>query len=319
MISFVLRLSSFVVDLLYRNGAVSMQSVALLGLGIMGNGMARNLLKAGFPLSVYNRTRAKAEPLGALGARVADSPHAAATGADIVIAMVGDDQASRAVWLGEGGALAVAPAKAVLVECSTLSLEWVRELAGRCAALDLDFLDAPVTGSKDAAEAGQLKLVIGGESAALERARPALEAISAQIIHFGPSGAGALIKLINNLMAATQVAVLAEGLNLAEQGGLDLAQVVPFLINAAPGSPVVKGKAQLMAARTYDAQFALKWMHKDATYALRAADEFGVPMPTLAAAREVYQLAKGLGYGDNDFAAVFEAIRQLTGQTDAPK
>jgi 3-hydroxyisobutyrate dehydrogenase len=295
-----------------------MLNVALLGLGIMGNGIARNLLKAGFPLTVYNRTRAKAEPLAALGATVAASPHEAAAGADIVIAMVGDDHASRAVWLGEGGALAVTPAKAVLVECSTLSLEWVRELAGRCAALDLDFLDAPVTGSKEAAESGQLKLMVGGAAAALERARPALEAISTQIIHFGPSGAGALIKLVNNLMAATQVAVLAEGLNLAEQGGLDLAQVVPFLINAAPGSPVVKGKAQLMAARNYDAQFALKWMHKDATYALRAADEFGVPMPTLAAAREVYQLAKGLGYGDDDFAAVFEALRQLTGHTEPP-
>jgi 3-hydroxyisobutyrate dehydrogenase len=295
-----------------------MLKVAMLGLGIMGNGMARNLLKAGFPLTVYNRTRAKAEPLAALGARVAASPREAAADADIVIAMVGDDHASRAVWLDDGGALAVAPAKAVLVECSTLSLEWVRELAERCAALGLDFLDAPVTGSKDAAESGDLKLMVGGAAAALERARPALEAISAQIIHFGPSGAGALIKLINNLMAATQVAVLAEGLNLAQQGGLDLALVVPFLSNAAPGSPVVKGKAQLMAARNYDAQFALKWMHKDATYALRAAAEFGVPMPTLAAAREVYQIAKGLGYGDHDFAAVFEAFRQITGQTESP-
>src|SRR4051794_18028966 len=106
-----------------------MQKVAMLGLGIMGNGIARNLLKAGFSLSVYNRTRAKAEPLAALGATVAASPREAAAGADIVIAMVGDDQASRAVWLGEDGALAVSPANAVLVECSTLSLEWVRELA----------------------------------------------------------------------------------------------------------------------------------------------------------------------------------------------
>jgi 3-hydroxyisobutyrate dehydrogenase len=277
----------------------------------MGNGIARNLLKAGFPLTVYNRTRAKAEPLAALGATVADSPRAAAGNADIVIAMVGDDQASQAVWLGEDGALAVAPAQAVLVECSTLSLEWVRELAGRCAALGLDFLDAPVTGSKDAAEAGELKLMIGGTAAALERARPALEAISSRIIHFGPSGSGALIKLINNLMAAIQVVGLAEGLNLAEQGGLDMQQVVPFLINAAPGSPIVKGKAARIAAHDYaDTQFALRWMHKDTTYALRAADEFGVPMPTLAAARELYRMARNLGLGEQDFAAVAEALRR---------
>jgi 3-hydroxyisobutyrate dehydrogenase len=288
-----------------------MLNVALLGLGIMGSGMARNLIKAGFPLTVYNRTRAKAEPLAALGAVVAASPGEAAASADIVIAMVGDDLASRTVWLGEGGALAVAPANAVLVECSTLSLEWVRELAGRCAELGLDFLDAPVTGSKDAAESGALKLMVGGEAAALERARPALEAFSAKMIHFGPSGAGALIKLINNLMAATQVAVLAEGLNLAEQGGLDMALVVPFLINAAPGSPVVKGKAARIAARDYaDTQFALRWMHKDVTYAMRAADEFGVPMPTLAAARELYRLARNLGLDEQDFAAVAEALRQ---------
>jgi 3-hydroxyisobutyrate dehydrogenase len=288
-----------------------MQNVALLGLGIMGNGMARNLLKAGFTLSVYNRTRAKAEPLAALGATVADSPREAAAAADIVIAMVGDDQASRAIWLGAGGALAVARSGAVLIECSTLSIEWVRELAGRCAELGIDFLDAPVTGSKDAAESGALKLMVGGEAAALERARPVLEALSTQVIHFGPSGAGALIKLINNLMVAAQIAALAEGLNLAEQGGLNMGQVVPFLINAGPGSPVVKGKAALIAAHDYtDTQFALRWMHKDATYALRAAEEFGVPMPTLAAARELYRLARNLGLDEQDFASVAEALRQ---------
>ena len=288
-----------------------MQKVALLGIGIMGSGMARNLLQAGFPLIVYNRTRVKAEPLAALGATVAASPREAATGAEVVIAMVGDDTASRAMWLEEGGALAVAQAGAVLVECSTLSLEWVRELAQRCAALGIDFLDSPVTGSKEAAEAGELKLMVGGAATAIERARPALEAISAQITHFGPNGAGALIKLINNLMAATQVAALAEGLNLAERGGLDIQQVIAFLSNAAPGSPVVKGKAARIARREYaDTQFALRWMHKDVTYALRAADEFGAPMPTLAATRELYRMARNLGLDEQDFAAVAEALRQ---------
>src|SRR5262249_1707618 len=288
-----------------------MQQVALLGLGIMGSGMAHNLLKAGFPLTVYNRTRAKAEPLAKLGARVAASPREAAAGAEIVIAMVGDDTASRTVWLAEGGALAVAQAGAVLVECSTLSLEGVRELAARWAALGIDFLDSPVTGSKAAAEAGELKLMVGGQAAALDRARPALQAISGQITHFGPNGAGALIKLINNLMAATQIAVLAEGLNLAERGGLDMEQVVGFLSNAAPGSPLVKNKAPLIAGRAYaDTQFALRWMHKDMTYAMRAADEVGVPMPTLAAARELYRIARNLGLDEQDFAAVAEALRQ---------
>jgi 3-hydroxyisobutyrate dehydrogenase len=287
-----------------------MQKIALLGLGAMGAGMADNLLKAGFELAIYNRTRQKAEPFAARGARVADTPRDAARVAATVIAMVGDDGASRAVWLGDDGALAGAAEGAVLAECSTLSLEWVRELAALAAARGLAFLDSPVAGSKDAAAAGELKLMVGGDAAALERARPALEAISQRIIHFGPTGAGATMKLVNNLMGAAQVAALAEGLALAESAGLDMDQVVPFIINGAPGSPIVKGKAARMAARDYgDTQFALRWMHKDATYALRAADMFGVPMPTVAAAREVYRLARNQGLDDADFAAVIEALR----------
>jgi len=292
-----------------------MQTVALLGLGVMGTGMAGNLLKAGFPLTVYNRTRAKAEALIRRGARVAGTPREAASAAQVIISMVGDDTASRAVWLGEDGALAGAQPGAVLVECSTLSLAWVRELADLAAQHDLAFLDSPVTGSKDAAEAGELRLLVGGDTAGIERARPALEAISKRIDLFGPTGAGALVKLINNLMGAVQVVVLGEGLALGERAGLDMEQLVAFIINAAPGSPLVKGKAARMANQDYeDTQFALKWMHKDTTYALRAADEYGVPMPTLAAAREVYQIGKGLGLGDADFAAVFEVLRQHSGQ-----
>jgi 3-hydroxyisobutyrate dehydrogenase len=288
-----------------------MQTVALLGLGVMGSGMAQNLLKAGFSLAVYNRTRAKAEPLAVKGARVAETPKEAVSAAQVILSMVGDDTASRAMWLGENGALAGAKPGAVLVECSTLSLPWVRELAGLAASHNLAFLDSPVTGSKDAAEAGELRLLVGGDAAVLERARPVLEAVSKRIDLFGPTGSGALIKLINNLMGGVQAVVLAEGLALAERAGLDMEQVVSFIINGAPGSPLVKGKAARMAARDYaDTQFALKWMHKDTTYALRAADEFGVPMPTVAVAREVYRMARNLGLGEADFAAVIEALRQ---------
>jgi 3-hydroxyisobutyrate dehydrogenase len=225
--------------------------------------------------------------------------------------MVGDDTASRAMWLGENGALAGAKPDTVLVECSTLSLDWVRELAGHAASHNLAFLDSPVTGSKDAAEAGELRLLVGGDAAVLERVRPVLEAMSRRIDLFGPTGSGALVKLINNLMGGVQAVVLAEGLALAERAALDMEQVVSFIINGAPGSPIVKGKAARMAARDYaDTQFALKWMHKDTTYALRAADEFGVPMPTVAVAREVYRMAHNLGLGEADFAAVIEALRR---------
>jgi 3-hydroxyisobutyrate dehydrogenase len=288
-----------------------MLTVALMGLGAMGSGMAQNLLKAGIPLTVYNRTRTKAEPLAVKGARIAETPKEAGRDAQVILSMVGDDIASRAVWLGENGALAGAKPETILVECSTLSLSWVRELASLAASHDLAFLDSPVTGSKDAAEAGELRLLVGGEAAVLERVRPVLEAVSRRIDLFGPTGSGALLKLINNLMGAVQTVALAEGLALAERAGLDMEQVVSFIINGAPGSPIVKGKAARMVARDYaDTQFALKWMHKDTTYALRAADECGVPMPTLAVAREVYRLARNLGLDDTDFASVIEAVRQ---------
>jgi 3-hydroxyisobutyrate dehydrogenase len=288
-----------------------MQTVALLGLGVMGTGMGQNLLKAGFPLIVYNRTRVKAAPLAALGARIADTPKEAASNAQVVLSMVGDDTASRAIWLGEDGALAGAQPGAIAIECSTLSLEWVRELTSLAVRRNLAFLDSPVTGSKDAAEAGELRLLVGGDAAVLEQARPVLEAVSRRLDLFGPNGSGALAKLINNLMGAVQVVVLAEGLALAERAGLDMEQVLSLIINGAPGSPIVKGKAARMANSDYDdTQFALRWMHKDATYALRAADEFGAPMPTLAAAREIYRMARNLGLDEADFAAVIEALRQ---------
>jgi 3-hydroxyisobutyrate dehydrogenase len=290
-----------------------MQTVALLGLGVMGSGMGQNLLKAGFPLTVYNRTRSKVQPLAAKGAHVAETPRAAAGDANVIISMVGDDAASQAIWLGDDGALSGARPDTILVECSTLSVAWVQQLAGLAAQRNLAFLDSPVTGSKDAAEAGELRLLVGGDTAVLERARPVLEAVSKRIDRFGPTGSGAIVKLINNLMGAVQVVALAEGLTLAEQAGLNMEQVVAFIINAAPGSPIVKGKAARMANHDYqDTQFALKWMHKDTTYAMRAAEELGVPMPTLAVAREIYRMARNLGLGDQDFAAVIEAIRQTT-------
>src|SRR5512145_812682 len=164
-----------------------MLKVAVLGLGNMGAAMAQNLLKAGFPLTVYNRTQSKADLLATHGAQVASTPRTAAAGAEVVIAMVGDDSASRAIWLGANGALAAAEPETVLIECSTLSIDWVRELAGLAAARGLAFLDSPVAGSVDAAQSGTLKMMVGGDAAPLERVRPVLAALSSQIVHFGAS------------------------------------------------------------------------------------------------------------------------------------
>lgn len=288
-----------------------MQQVALLGLGIMGTGMADNWLKKGFALTVYNRTRSKAEPFAAQGARVADTPREAAANADIVVAMVGDDPASRAVWTGDDGALAGARPGAILVECSTLSPDWVRELAGLAAAKGCEFLDVPVTGSKPQAAAGQLNLFVGGDKATLEKARPVLEAISAQINHLGPNGAGATWKLINNMMAAVQLVALSEGLALAEKAGIDMEQAVNLINNSANASNIVKGKLPRMMENRYeDTDFSLNWMHKDIRYALALAEQFGVTMNSVAAAETVFRRANDKGLGDQDMASVYEGVRE---------
>ena len=170
--------------------------IAFLGVGIMGSGMARRLLAAGFPVAVYNRGREKAAALAAAGATAADSPRRAAAGAGVILSMVADDAAARAVWLGGDGALAGAAAGSVIVECSTATVGWVRELASLAAARNCEFLDAPVTGSRVHAAAGELNFLVGGSAATLEKVRPVLAAMSKSISLIGPVGSGALIKLI---------------------------------------------------------------------------------------------------------------------------
>ena len=285
------------------------KKVTLIGLGSMGAGIAQNILKAGFDLTVYNRTVAKTEPLAKLGAKVSASPSEAARDADIILSMVADDTASREVWLEERGALRSARDGTILIESSTLSHTWALELAGLAAERGLAFLDAPVNGGPSMALAGQLKTMVGGEAEVLERARPVLESFTEQITHMGPSGTGAMTKLINNVMTGVHLAALAEALYLAEQAGLNLEQVVSVVSNAGPASPIVKMKAPLMAARNYgEPSFLLRHIRKDVTYALRLAEELDAPLTTGSAARDLYRIAGELGYDDADFAAVFEAL-----------
>jgi 3-hydroxyisobutyrate dehydrogenase len=288
-----------------------MTHVTVLGLGIMGSGIAHNLLKAGYPLTVYNRTQEKAAPLIEAGAQWADTPALAAQHAEVVISMVGDDAASRAMWLGEGGAFAALPPHAIAVECSTLSLDWVREWHAAAETRGLRSVEAPVTGSKLAAETGTLTLLVGGEADVFARVRPVLATFSSNIVHFGPATSGALYKLINNLQAAIHLLALSEGLVMAERAGLNPDTVLDAVTSGAAASPMVKGKAARVIDRDYeDVHFSIRWMVKDLTYALRAADELGVPAPLVAAAREVYKMAVQLGWGDLDIAAVSDVIRE---------
>ncbi len=286
-----------------------MQHIALVGLGIMGNGMGQNLIKAEYPLTVYNRTQAKAEELANAGATVATTPRAAAQHADVVISIVANDDASRAVWLGTDGVLAGARPNTLLIESSTLSPAWIRELAGLAEAKQCQLIDAPVGGSKPQAEGGQLIFFVGGKRADLERAAAIFAVLGQRVNYLGPIGSGATMKLVNNLMGGIQVAALGEALALAEAAGLNLEQVADLLANGAPGSPIVKTKAPSMVAHDYPTNFALRWMYKDLSYALAEGESHQLALATVAAARNLYQQGIDRGLADDDFAAVAETVR----------
>jgi 3-hydroxyisobutyrate dehydrogenase len=230
--------------------------------------MARRLLSAGFALTVWNRTPERIDPLEAAGAARAATPRDAAATAEAILGMVADDEASREVWTGAAGALDAARPGALLIESSTLSPSWVEELASRASQRGCDFLEAPVTGSRTHAAGGELLFLAGGGAEALERARPLLAVMGRGVVHLGPVGSGARMKLINNFVCGVQAAALAEALTLIERTGLPPDAALRILLDGAPGSPLVKTIAPRMASRDYTVAFMLALMRKDLTYAM---------------------------------------------------
>jgi|WetSurMetagenome_2_1015567.scaffolds.fasta_scaffold52769_2 3-hydroxyisobutyrate dehydrogenase len=287
-----------------------MKRIAVLGLGIIGGGIARNLLRKGFPVTVWNRTPARAEPLRALGAVLAESPAAAAREAEVVIDAVSDVEASRGVWDGEQGALAVMTPGSTAVECATLSVRWVRELHALASGRRVAFVDCPVTGGRDGAEQGTLTLLVGAEADALGAVRPVLAAFSARLFHFGPPGMGTAYKLINNLMLAAQVLATGEGVALAERSGLDLSLAAEAIQAGAMASPIVNSKLPFILKRDFsDTNFALRWMLKDLRYGLEYASECGIRLPAAERICELYAQADARGYGGEDYAAAADLAR----------
>jgi 3-hydroxyisobutyrate dehydrogenase len=284
--------------------------VALLGLGTMGRGMALNLLKAGFPLTVYNRTRAKADPLAAEGARVAETPARAAEDTTVVLAMLADDQASRAAWLGTDGALAAMRPGSIAIECSTLSPDWVAELNEAARTRELRLVEAPVTGSRAQAEAGQLNFLVGADEEALTMATPVLRSMSKEILHLGPVGSGAQLKLINNFLCAVQVTSFAEALAWIERTGLNREAALEFLKKGAPGSGILTAMADRMTQRTFEVNFLLRLMAKDLRYAHAAAAQHDVRLSMAEPAQAMFDHAQQQGQGEKDMSAVVEVVRR---------
>jgi 3-hydroxyisobutyrate dehydrogenase len=285
------------------------ETVAILGLGTMGSGMAANLLTAGFSLTVYNRTAAKAEALVKRGAHLAFTPAEAAKDASFVISMVADDAASREIWIGKDGALEAAGKRAILIESSTLSPTWIEELAGLATHQGAELIDAPVTGSRAQAEAGQLSFLVGGSDAALETAATVLKAMSKEIVHLGPVGSGAKMKLISNFLCGVQVASLAEGLAWIERNGLDREKALSILKAGAPGSPLLGAISARMISQNYAVNFLLRLMAKDLLYAQTEAAHCNVDLTTAEAARNLFEAAIVKGFGEADMSSVIEPLR----------
>jgi 3-hydroxyisobutyrate dehydrogenase len=284
--------------------------IAFLGLGIMGSGMAGRLLDAGAQLTVFNRSAERATPLAGRGARVAASPRDAVADADIVFSMVADDTASHAMWEGGSGALAGVRPGTVLVECSTLTVARITDLAESATRIGCELVDAPVTGSKMQAAAGDLFFLVGGTERGLARVRPALDAMGKTVVHLGPVGSGALVKLINNFLAGVQAASLAEAIAIIERSSLDRNQTVAAIVNGSPGSPVMKTLASRILAEDFSPNFYLHLLAKDLGYAIGEGESRGVPMAMASAALGLMQSAIARGDGDKDMAAVVEQFRE---------
>jgi 3-hydroxyisobutyrate dehydrogenase-like beta-hydroxyacid dehydrogenase len=286
-----------------------MTKVAFIGLGRMGHGMAGRYLDAGFTVAVWNRSKAKAEDLIGRGARWAASPADAADGADAVVTMLSDDEASRTVWLGKDGAATTMKAGTLAIECSTVSYQHALDLARELRGRGFVYVDSPVTGLPDAAAAGKLTLLVGAEPADLEKARPFLAPLSATIRHFGAVGTGTVYKLINNLMGAIQIAGIAEGLAIAEQAGLDMKLVLEAVETGVAASPQVIRHSRRMAARDFSgATFTAALRHKDAAYAVKLAESLLSAPPLMGrAAVQSYDRAKAYA-PDDDEGKIIEIV-----------
>jgi 3-hydroxyisobutyrate dehydrogenase len=286
--------------------------VAFLGLGAMGSGMAARLIAAGHSLAVYNRTPARALPFAKLGARVEDSPRAAAQNADIIVGMTADDESSRAVWLGDHGALAAQNAPdALAIECSTLSHDWVLELAQLVRNRGFRYVDSPVTGLPDAAAAGTLTLLVGANLADLDAARPIFTSLATRVLHFGAVGQGTVYKLMVNMIGAVQIASAAEGVVLAERAGLDLRLVADAVASGQAASPQVVRNVRRFVAGDHSASvnFTPALRLKDVEYALRLARKLGVSGEFGAVAAAYYRRLCDRGFGQDNESRIIDAVR----------
>jgi 3-hydroxyisobutyrate dehydrogenase-like beta-hydroxyacid dehydrogenase len=290
------------------------ERLAFIGLGIMGSRMAANLRRAGFELTVWNRTREKANAFVAEhGGTVAATPAQAAASSDIVLTMVVDGAQVEHVLLGPDGVVEGARPGVLCIDCSTIGPTVTRAIGDALAEHEIHLLDAPVTGSSPRAKDGTLTIMAGGASEDFERARPVLEAMGSLIVHAGRLGHGQMVKLINNALAAINATVVGEALLLAKRAGVDLDAVTKVAAAGSGASTMLELKAGPMRNHDYTTLFKLEHMLKDVRLCLEEGEAAGAPFPTAAYAREILTAANGRGHGEDDFAALIEVLEGMAG------
>ena len=284
--------------------------IGLIGLGLMGRPMGINLLRAGYPLTVWNRTPGRTDELVAAGAKLAKSPQELAASSDFLLTMLSDPPAIESVLWGtngrDSGALSGLKSGSIYIDSSTVSPALARRIAAACGERGVRFLDAPVTGGDWGAKKGELVFMIGGDSETLKEAEPILSVMGKKLFHLGPHGAGQTIKLAMNLILALQVDALAEALALITRAGIQGEKLVEVMQSSMARSGVLDVKAPNLLKGEYVPSFPLRLMHKDLGLALDLANQLGVALPATAAARETYNYVKGAAKEDLDYSAVMK-------------
>jgi 3-hydroxyisobutyrate dehydrogenase-like beta-hydroxyacid dehydrogenase len=292
------------------------QKIGFIGLGIMGDPMARNVVTAGFDLLVFNRTAEKAAPHEKLGAKMASSPKAVAESVDVVILMLSDIQAIEDVLHGDDGVLAGMTTGKVLINMSTVSPAYTQKVADTCAARSIIYVDAPVSGSRKPAEEGALVILAGGPEDKIAELEPLLLTMGKKVVYCGEAGKGSSMKMAVNLLLGTVTAGLCEAVNLGQKCGLDTETIVDTILAGAMGCVLYEIKKPMIVEGSYGAQFPLKHMTKDLRFALQTADDNGAAAPIGNAIFQVYRQSMGHGLGDQDFAAVKKTLERMNDDSE---
>ncbi len=295
------------------------ERIGFIGLGIMGQGMAANLLKAGFELTVWNRTITRMQDLVAQGAHAGASPADVAARSDVVVTCVSDTSDVQAVILGEHGAIHGVRPGALVIDCSTISPQATREMAAALAEKSVFMLDAPVSGGSEGAAKGTLSIMVGGERSQFERALPIFQAMGKTITHVGGHGAGQTVKLVNQVLVVGNAIAMCEALMFAQAGGVDLQKTYNAISQGAAGSWMFTNRAPQIMARDWRPGFTIDLQQKDLRLVLEAADELGVPIPVTSLVFQLYRTLQAQGVGSEGNHALVKALEHLAGFEIVPK